>query len=198
MGNSGACVSLLHHFHNYLTLLQLCDICIDVSLPFIASEFYRLNRPDLDNISFSVLFHILSHDALVISSEDSLFYYLISRMSSNPESFNLLQFVRFEYLSSESISVFVSRIPNFIDRHLWSVISPRLLESFPPQIQSPLQEAKSLDDLISYLTQKHGGNVHDRGIVTITSKSVASYSRVQNVADLTSNSYFHSINEPGQ
>jgi hypothetical protein len=67
-------------------------------------------------------------------------------------------------------------------------------------IEFPLNEANSLDGIISYLTWKHGGNLHDQGIVAITSKS-GSYDNVwalRNVADLTSGLYFCSANEPGQ
>jgi hypothetical protein len=67
------------------------------------------------------------------------------------------------------------------------------------------------DGIISCLTQKHGGNVHDKGIVSITSKSVfyddPKYAG-RNVADLTSDldrnvadftgSIFQSGHEPGQ
>jgi hypothetical protein len=61
------------------------------------------------------------------------------------------------------------------------------------QVEIPMKAAKSLDGMISYLTKKHGGNVQEKGIVTITSKSV--YRRGQryalsNVADLTSDSRF--------
>jgi hypothetical protein len=58
----------------------------------------------------------------------------------------------------------------------------------------------SLDGIISYLTKKHGGNVHEKGIVTITSKSVSDDPRfaLKNVADLTSDSEFNSKDEPGQ
>jgi hypothetical protein len=65
----------------------------------------------------------------------------------------------------------------------------------------PLKEANSLDGIISYLTRKYEGNVHDKGIVTITSKSVWSNDpklAVRNVADLTSKSHFFSKDEPGQ
>jgi uncharacterized coiled-coil protein SlyX len=65
-------------------------------------------------------------------------------------------------------------------------------------VEFPLQEAKSVDGIISYLTRKHGGNVHDKGIVTITSKSVNDDDVPRNVADLTSHSSFWSNYEPGQ
>jgi hypothetical protein len=63
-------------------------------------------------------------------------------------------------------------------------------------------KAKSLNGIISYLTKKHGGNVQEKGIVTITSKSVDDDPRlaVRNVARLTSGSCFSSKDEykPGQ
>jgi hypothetical protein len=60
---------------------------------------------------------------------------------------------------------------------------------------------QSVDGIISYLTKKHGGNVHEKGIVTITSKSVlndAAQYALKNVADLASGSWFQSRDEPGQ
>jgi uncharacterized coiled-coil protein SlyX len=66
-------------------------------------------------------------------------------------------------------------------------------------VECPLKEAKSVEGIISYLSQKHEGNVHDKGIVTITSKSVRSDKyAVRNAADLTSELYFGSKNEPCQ
>jgi hypothetical protein len=65
------------------------------------------------------------------------------------------------------------------------------------EAEFPLKKAKSVEGVISYLTRKHGGNVHEKGIVTLTSKSVLNDPRyaVQNVADLTSPWYFMSKNE---
>jgi uncharacterized coiled-coil protein SlyX len=69
------------------------------------------------------------------------------------------------------------------------------------ETEFPLKDAKSLEGIISYLTRKHGGNVHDKGIVTITSKSVYDDDpghAARNVADLTSELCFLSKNKPGQ
>jgi predicted nucleic acid-binding Zn-ribbon protein len=52
------------------------------------------------------------------------------------------------------------------------------------EVECPLTKAGSLNGIISYLTRKHGGNVHTNGIVTITSKSVNPDSPVQNLVDL--------------
>jgi hypothetical protein len=62
-----------------------------------------------------------------------------------------------------------------------------------------MKTANSLEGMISYLTKKHGGNVHEKGIVTITSKSVwkdNSQFAPKNVADLASREYFSS--KPGE
>jgi uncharacterized coiled-coil protein SlyX len=78
-------------------------------------------------------------------------------------------------------------------------VSPSTL---PSGVEFPLKKAWPPDGIISYLTRKHGGNVHDEGIVTITSKSVKSDQSeyaVRNVADLSSAySWFLSKNKPGQ
>jgi hypothetical protein len=58
-------------------------------------------------------------------------------------------------------------------------------------------EAKSLDGIISYLTKKHGGNVQEKGIVTITSKSCPHHD-LKNLADLGSSASFASEDAPGQ
>jgi hypothetical protein len=64
-----------------------------------------------------------------------------------------------------------------------------------------MKAAASLDGIISYLTKKHRGNVQEKGIVTITSRSVwYDYPNFapKNLADLTSGSTFSSKNEPRQ
>jgi hypothetical protein len=60
----------------------------------------------------------------------------------------------------------------------------------------------AMGGIISYLERKCGGNVHDNGKVTITSKStrgdIPGYA-VRNIADVnSSNTWFGSKNEPGQ
>jgi hypothetical protein len=67
-------------------------------------------------------------------------------------------------------------------------------------VEIPMKKGNPLERIISYLTKKHGGNVHEKGIVTITSKSVDDDPEFapQNLADLTSESEFLSKKAPGQ
>jgi hypothetical protein len=65
------------------------------------------------------------------------------------------------------------------------------------KLDIPMPKAKSLDGIISYLTNKHGGNVHDKGVVTLTATQGREDS-VKNLVDLTSPSRFVSNTEWGQ
>jgi hypothetical protein len=66
----------------------------------------------------------------------------------------------------------------------------------------PMQEAKSVEGILWYLTKKHGGHVHERGLVAVTSKSFwanAPEYLAKNAADFTCPDwYFKSKDEPGQ
>jgi hypothetical protein len=61
----------------------------------------------------------------------------------------------------------------------------------------PINCDKPLEGIIAYLTRKHGGNVHEKGIVTLTSKSTG-FGGLTNVADLRDDSKFESADQPGQ
>jgi hypothetical protein len=68
----------------------------------------------------------------------------------------------------------------------------------------PMKEEESLDGIIAYLTQKHGGNVHEKGIVILTSKSVftddpnARNCTLPALVDLQSRPWFVSKGKPNQ
>jgi hypothetical protein len=69
------------------------------------------------------------------------------------------------------------------------------------EVELPLQAANSVDGIISYLTRKHGGNVHDKGVITLASKSAQPNNpghAVWNAADLTTEMRFFSKDDPGQ
>jgi hypothetical protein len=73
------------------------------------------------------------------------------------------------------------------------------LKSSPAKLNFPMREARSLDGIIAFVTNKHGGNVHETGIVTITAKSADDpEAGPKIIADLTSDLDFCAKNEPGQ
>jgi hypothetical protein len=199
-GNSTLYISLMEHFDNDVICSQIqdstpVDLHSEGLIGRISSNFCGLTWSELDVIPVSVFFHILSHDFLIVSSEDDLFSYINSRICSDPEYLDLLQFVRFEYLSANSICCLLSAFPDSIDGWVWEPIWRRLIRRL--EVEFPLQEAKSVDGIISYLSGKYGG----QRTLTLSSKSVPGdkfmYSR-PNVVVLTQNLYFCSSHEPGQ
>jgi hypothetical protein len=95
----------------------------------------------------------------------------------------------------ESAAALVSDLPQ-----LRSTLR-ELQQKFQRSVDFPMQEGKPLDGIISHLTEKHGGNVHENRIATITSKSVFDADprwALKNVADLTARSAFWSQNDLDQ
>jgi hypothetical protein len=73
--------------------------------------------------------------------------------------------------------------------------------SYRGTVHIPLKAGHPKDGLLSYLTRKYGGNVHDGGQVTITTKSGSSDAsfEVRHLADLDDGwAYFQSQNAPNQ
>jgi hypothetical protein len=70
----------------------------------------------------------------------------------------------------------------------------------PEEDTFPLNEDKSFDGIISYLTEEYNGNVHNKGIVTISASDMNNKldSTRTNVLDFTSTSHFESTNTPNQ
>jgi hypothetical protein len=58
--------------------------------------------------------------------------------------------------------------------------------------------ASQLDGIVSFLTSKYGGNVHDYGIVDVTSSSCCGNAYPKNAADLLVDSKFGSQGRPDQ
>jgi hypothetical protein len=150
---------------------------------FIASHFHELGRSSIEGLEVNDLEEILLNDSLRLESEDSLLALLISL---GFDFIGLLGLVRFEHLSREGIDQFVSQISHSsLDSRLWSSICRRLRHRIvlDPEDESTFR-SKVCDDsrafdpssspwsgILSFLKSQCGGNVHERGIVNITSSS---------------------------
>jgi hypothetical protein len=243
LNNPELCASLLKHFQTEIRFEPTYAQDDEGFLSFIASQFYKFSTSDLDNIPLQILYHILSQDPLVLVSDDWLCSYILCRLSTDPEYSELLQFVRFEYVSIQYILDLEAINPESIGRPLWETISRRLMLRHPEGTPFPCTSNPSIFEykvsqgtgtdiaqmiappvirfrhrsfgaprekpkpkprsrgIIPYLTREHGGNLHDNGIVTITSKSVHSDDpehALRNVFDLDSWSTFLSQDEPNQ
>jgi hypothetical protein len=173
-------------------------------IEFLAKQFDTfLGQSDevLGQLSVSLLSEILSNPSVRLKSENSLYTFVSEIAARNAEYFSLFEFVRFEFLSVvniESFCVFARNFLNEINVSIWDRISERLV-SPPKSICNVKFNSKAgLNGIIALLTDQNGGNVHSRGIVKVTAKSVWGGCLPEHIANLTDDSEYHSENAPDQ
>jgi hypothetical protein len=102
---------------------------------FAASHFYEFSVSDCRNLGFPVLYSILSSPNLILHNEDSLIE-MIREISKDESYFNLLEFVRFEFLSLGEMQSAIEWISNSFELFtfpIWKSLSKRLVLSKDPQ-----------------------------------------------------------------
>jgi hypothetical protein len=220
LNNQEVYESLIAHFEGPLTLSNACERLIDYDffgfspqpiIEFVASHFFEL----VSSISFELpvrtFAEILSHPSLRILDEDSLYDIISSRFDCDSKYFDLVQYIRFEYLSPDRISKFILWVSTHFDRMnfgIWNSLSCRLKY----QISANSRNSRSvgsfhalhvnapLEGIIASLTHRSGGNVHDLGVVNV-SGTVCSDTRryaAKNAVDIGLKNYFFSKDEPNQ
>jgi hypothetical protein len=163
----------------------------------------------LDKIEETTLTRILMSNELKIKSEDWLYETIWRLVEIDRTNFSLIQFIRFEFVSTSIARRFIADGAGLIDltdSSIWSSIGCRFIHDISPgkstrrfvagdRTFSPT--GKSLDGVISYLTVKCGGNVHDKGLIEATSNGVHLSRDAKNAADLQNRgSFFQSNDEP--
>jgi hypothetical protein len=165
-----------------------------------------------------MIYTIISRGSLRVDSEDSLYDFIRNGIETNQEMFSLLEFVRWEYCSTDVLNDFFDVLSEHsyeINTSMWAslcarlVLSNRTRKQFPPSVKkgklrlsngSQTDKMYGIPDgIIAHLTREYGGNVHDRHVVDIMSGSfkketVWSYYGIvaKNAADLETGSHFGS------
>jgi hypothetical protein len=165
-------------------------------ISFAASHFFEISASDVSGLSFWAFSSVVEHASLKLSSENSLFEFISERIRSDKRFFELLQFVRFEFLSLECFTKFFDLVRDSFDCFAishWESLRARLLLPVSPTrtngravlTHSP---TSPLQGIIVDLAVKCGGNVHDHDVVRVTCSS--GDSAVKTVADVADNSVF--------
>jgi hypothetical protein len=204
---------LLSRFCEDFNREDLLGCLNEKAIEFVATHFFELEQSYLNDLPIDVLSHILGHPSVALKSEDWLFNFIISRCASHLESVTLLEFVRFEFLRKSTIEKFVSWSLEHFDEldftiSLWRTITNRLSQGGDASVPSCHRyrewscprDISPLDGIIAGLTRKHGGNVHDRGIVDVSGTSACGSNVAQNAVDLEEHqrNCFESRSEPNQ
>jgi hypothetical protein len=178
----------------------------------LASHFAEMPESALESLSVDDLEAILSHPSLRLVSEDWLFDLAMARFSQSPESFGLVEHIRFEYLSVDRIQCLVEGSRDFfaygsvslwelICRRLCPAAGPRELKSRydrRPSIVNRSGSANALHGIIWSLTSTRGGKIPSCEVVQATSRTAGRRGGAQNAANLRGDSLFASADRPGQ
>jgi hypothetical protein len=176
----------------------------DREIAFAASHFYNLDVQSVAGLSVSMLSRIVSHESLKLTSENSLFEVVSSAISSDANYCVLLDYVNYENLSKSSMEAFFDLISNsieFLTISVWMRLRNRIVGnvSHSTRIKStdsdfPFNESP-FNGIISHLTQKSGGNVCDRGIVSVTASGERSY-QLNEIVNFDNSNIAQTINQP--
>jgi hypothetical protein len=206
---------------NVLDRIQFLDSMnesCEREIEFCSSHFYEIDFSSIFSIPIELISNILSSKSLQLEDEESLYEIISSKSKSkqneNSQFFSLFEFVRFEYLSTNSIESFIEMINasfDFLTFPIWRSLCHRLSLSVSIDFSNdrfvdkrccvcrfdPNSNSKQ-DGIISYLTKRFGGHVIDHNIVSISASSVNNpQSRpLRHVADFENQSNFQTKNEP--
>jgi hypothetical protein len=214
LGNYELYLSVLSHVEKELTfataIAQINSFAdspasVPSAIHFLALNFHSLSKASQRQITPSCLHEILTDPLLRLQDENSIFSLALFHIRIDPMNQYLFDFVRFEYLSPHAMEKFLDLGFEIITPSIWELLSKRLLLPVTPtsinerlHCSHPLDPGRPFDGIFSYLTKKYDGNVHDKGIVIITEKSVASTNPGRNVVDLSSLNWYNSQNEQNQ
>ena len=146
----------------------------------------------------------MKNDKLQIESEDSLLNFVIEIYSENPSSSFLFDYVIFSNVSKESLLQFYEAFDvEDIGKEVWKMIVERAMKASKclndPEHAKRYKErclpllyenGKEFKGIVSYLTQKTGGNIHTNGTIEVSSNDFCSGREPWNLLDLENENYF--------
>jgi hypothetical protein len=185
-----------------LSLRSSFDMDCHSEIEYIASHFYEVDRDLLKSMDAEFLKRIVSSDCIRLRDEDFLLDFILD---IGMEGIGLLCYVQSEYLSVSGIDRLLNAVSfDSLDTGLWTSLCRRLrfpimIRSRPtsrfPLLQFGFDSSHPFAGIISHLTSECGGNIHTKGIVSITASSTESNACHQ-VADHNWNGWWYSNNVP--
>jgi hypothetical protein len=146
-------------------------------------SFCDMPRSSQKEMKVDLLYSLLSHQSLRITSEDWLYEFVREQIEGDESYYCLLELIRYEYLSQECIEDFTKMITTsyeYLTYPVWLSLVGRLNLSVTPRSVNDRENRKLrqfpvksdyLDGILSSLSRDIGGNVHDRGLVFVSASS---------------------------
>jgi hypothetical protein len=187
---------LFESFESTLTILNVVDrlkflfsngdFC-DCEFDFCLTHFSELDLKSIFSLPFELILSLISNESIQLKDEDSLYEMILIHQKEDSRFFSLFEYVRFEYLSTNSMESFIeimNKSFNFLTFPIWQSLCHRLSLSvskdllndrFPDKYSTvicPFENDFKLKGILSYLTEKYGNDIIDRNIISITVSSI--------------------------
>jgi hypothetical protein len=218
--NSELCFALMDRFCDNTAVSTFCEqfapfgsfdsLSAQVT-DYLAMHVHKLPELFLNTLQLPAIVQMLSHDCLKIESEDALLDFISSHSEIDRDSLQLLEFVRFEFMTADAIGRFVSRsVEHFDDMvftiAIWKAITKRLSLGVHFPVPNAARFATSfhpnsgrpLDGIIVALTKECGGNVDDKTVVKVTASGFDSSYDPKNAVDPGNGNYFQAPSAANQ
>lgn len=171
---------------------------------FIACHFYEIDHEELQKLDISIIEDIIRNEKLQLKDEDSFMHFIIDLYSKNSKLSYLFENVHFLNISNEELENFYENFDlNDINSSIWNMIINRSINSIVSndQISSQLSERYHFHEchysrggvfngIIKYLTDKAGGNIHDKGIIEVSTNCPNYDKPPKNLLDFNCKNYF--------
>jgi hypothetical protein len=160
------------HVIDELKLASVIDADSESAISFCSLHFSELPESQHSDLGFDFISAIISHQGLQVLTEDLLYQFIKCSLSVNTEPSSLLQFVRFENLTTESLSDFLLLISNsfeILEFSVWSALIRRFSvfvcqKNFADCYYGRwfiLRESFPLEGILLFFTDEYGGNFHE-------------------------------------
>lgn len=216
-------IQLSQSLHSeYLTVYNVIDrlfekeknqLPIEEEINFIAKHLSEIQFDFIKSIPLDLLCEIFINPNLKIPNEDWFFSYiedLINLFGS--EYYILFEALDFRYLSSANIEKIFSKIEiEKISGPLWYAISTRLsldvnlsqqnLREIGAQLSEDYSDTSSpFNGVFAHMTQKSGGNPHDKGLVKVSASSTGNtgIDTPSKILNFGREHHWYTKNEPNQ
>jgi hypothetical protein len=121
----------------FVMLRRRQNVGFDISneIEFIAVHLEDIDKSELGKFEPEILSRILSSDGLKIKSEDWLYELIWEFIEADRSYFALIQFVQFEFVSTDIARRFIESGCEFldmIDSSIWSSVGHRFIQNVSP------------------------------------------------------------------
>lgn len=176
-----------------------CKIDVDIDITElingISSRIEKIDRNVLKKLPTQFFYRIITNDNLQVQSEDTVYdliNYFFEGEKENQSLTSFLEQIKMKKLSDKKFKELVLNLNfNSMTATLWENICDCFFnKNFEEKVSNKASqflfdgsEVNQFNGIIKHLTKEANGNIHDKGIVSVTSSSVRRY-QAKNVVDL--------------